>query len=142
MDIARPRPAPLLSRFAAGAVDLVFVVVVFAVAIAMGALVPEGDIDEASIFIPRVLIAAFFVGALAVYFIVAEAHYGRTPGKALFGLRVAMGDGRPVTAGAAIVRNLLRPVDYAYAIGALVLVVTRRRQRIGDLVAGTMVIED
>lgn len=67
---------------------------------------------------------------------------GRTPGKALLGLRVVRDDGRRVDPGSSLVRNLLRIVEYplVYLPGIAMVLAHPRHQRIGDLVAGTYVI--
>jgi uncharacterized RDD family membrane protein YckC len=84
-----------------------------------------------------------------VYFAALEAHAGRTPGKAALGLRVLTTTGRPIGLRAAALRNVLRAADalpLAYAAGCLSIAglvsmsATRRFQRLGDLVAGTMVV--
>ncbi len=78
-----------------------------------------------------------------------EGWLGRTPGKAAFGLRVVTTTGRPIGFRAAALRNILRAADalpLTYTAGLLSLAglvsmsVTRRFQRLGDLVAGTIVI--
>ncbi len=78
-----------------------------------------------------------------VYFWVCEAAWGQTLGKRLFGLRVARTDGGRIGYGGAFVRTALRVVDFlpvAYAVGAVAISATRRRQRLGDLTAGTVVV--
>ncbi|WP_316412106.1 RDD family protein [Mesoterricola silvestris] len=70
---------------------------------------------------------------------------GRTLGKRWLGLRVLMADGRPVGWMASLIRNLLRVVDIlpgSYTVGFISMLVTRDFQRIGDLVAGTLVVHD
>lgn len=84
---------------------------------------------------------AFVVAALA-YHIVLEALFGATLGKGLLGLEVRNGSGeRPWLTST--IRNLVRVVDASifYVLAFVVALFTRRRQRIGDLVAGTTVIE-
>ena len=82
----------------------------------------------------------------SAYFAVFEVIWsGQTPGKRLVGLRVIDVSGRPVSAYAAILRNLLRLVDqlpgfYAFAIVSVLL--TKRHQRLGDLAAGTVVVHE
>jgi uncharacterized RDD family membrane protein YckC len=80
------------------------------------------------------------------YFIVLEGLWGgRTPGKAAARIRVVRADGRPVTWTQVTVRNLLRIVDFLpfyYIVGGLLVVLTRRSQRLGDLAAGTVVVRD
>ncbi len=78
-----------------------------------------------------------------VYFAAWEAWRGTTPGKMALGLRVVTTTGRPITAWAAILRNLLRAADVlpvGYVVGVVSMVATDRFQRLGDLVADTMVV--
>jgi uncharacterized RDD family membrane protein YckC len=92
-----------------------------------------------------VLLAIVFV-IYTAYFAVFEVLWnGQTPGKRLVGLRVIDATGRPVTAYAVIIRNLLRLIDQApgfYAIAIVSVLVTERHQRLGDLAAGTVVVHD
>jgi uncharacterized RDD family membrane protein YckC len=84
-----------------------------------------------------------------VYFALLEALRGVTPGKAAFGLRVLTVTGRPIGFREAILRNVLRAADampLTYTAGFVSLAglasmsVTSRFQRLGDLVAGTLVV--
>lgn len=68
---------------------------------------------------------------------------GATPGKRKMGLEVVHDDGTPVSASASLLRNLLRVVDFmplAYCAGLVVMLMTGRFQRLGDLAAGTLVV--
>jgi hypothetical protein len=59
------------------------------------------------------------------------------------GLRVVTTAGRPIGFGPAALRNVLRAADAlptGYAIGVCAMALSPRFQRLGDLVAGTMVI--
>ncbi len=88
-----------------------------------------------------VLVALF--AAQWLYFLLFEGTIGRTPGKAALGLRVVTTSGRPIGVRAAALRNLLRAADLlptAYLAGFAAMVLSSRFQRIGDLVAGTMVV--
>lgn len=70
---------------------------------------------------------------------------GRTPGKRLAGLRVVRVGGRPVDFISSAIRNVLRVVDFLplfYGLGMLVVLLTARNQRVGDLAAGTLVVRD
>ncbi len=70
---------------------------------------------------------------------------GRTLGKRWLGLRVLQRDGLPITWGPSLLRNLLRFVDalpFAYTVGLFSVLITRDFQRVGDLVAGTLVVHD
>jgi uncharacterized RDD family membrane protein YckC len=70
---------------------------------------------------------------------------GATPGKRAFGLKVVMDNGLPVTAAAALTRNLLRTADflpfgYGFAIASILL--RRDCKRLGDVAAGTIVVHE
>lgn len=68
---------------------------------------------------------------------------GRTPGKRALGLRVVRDGGYPVGFIDAVLRNLLRAADFlpaGYLIGLMVMAGDRQSRRLGDLVAGTMVV--
>lgn len=72
-------------------------------------------------------------------------HQGRTPGKKNFRIRVVNDDGSPVTFGPSLLRNLLRVVDFlplAYVAGCIASISNRQFKRLGDLVAGTLVVYD
>jgi len=71
---------------------------------------------------------------------------GQTPGKRWLKLRVIREDGRPITFWEASVRNLLRTFDMMpfpfYSIGLISVFSTTRDQRVGDMVAGTVVVRE
>ena len=90
------------------------------------------------------LIAGLLCSALTfLYFWLGEAAFGATLGKALVGIRVLrMGTHGRLAASA--IRNGLRFVDGIgfYLVGAMVAACSRRSQRLGDLIAGTVVVEN
>lgn len=68
---------------------------------------------------------------------------GVTPGKHMFDIKVLMDDGTPVGWQAALLRNLLRAVDFLplfNVVGLISMVITTNFQRLGDLAAGTLVV--
>ena len=68
---------------------------------------------------------------------------GQSPGKRIFGLRVVLNDGSPVSAGASFIRNLLRFVDGyigLYLIAFISASASQAFRRPGDWAAGTLVI--
>ncbi len=68
---------------------------------------------------------------------------GRTPGKRAMRLRVVKEGGHPINFMDALLRNLLRAADFlpnAYAVGVAVMGFDPHFRRLGDLVAGTMVV--
>lgn len=94
--------------------------------------------------------AAWFavIGFLVLigYPIVAEAFFGgQTLGKRALGIHVVMDDGSPVRFMAAAMRGLVRLVDLLPGVGlvgAISILASARSQRLGDLVAGTLVVHD
>lgn len=89
-----------------------------------------------------VLLLALFA-AQWVYFVVLEGRSGRSIGKRAVGIRVVSTNGRPIGWRAAALRNLLRAADAlptGYLVGLGSMTLTSRFQRLGDLVAGTMVV--
>lgn len=76
------------------------------------------------------------------YFVYFEVDSGQTIGKRAMGIVVVTDEGEDVDYAAGFIRNLLRPVDFLpgfYLLGALVMVITERSQRIGDYGADTVV---
>ncbi len=70
---------------------------------------------------------------------------GQTPGKRLLHLRVIKADGTPVGWSDVFLRNISRPLDTFGPMGLIGLVMiffSRRAQRPGDIMAGTLVIHE
>lgn len=133
------RLAGMGSRVAAHLLDIVVVVGAF-LAIAFSVSLLLGGIDGG--------LSMLFIGAGIIlipfgYFVLLEGLWnGQTLGKKATGIRVRMVDGTPVTFAAALGRNLLRPADMlpgSYFLGFLAMFANEKSQRIGDLVAGTIV---
>ncbi len=82
------------------------------------------------------------------YFVLFETMWnGQTPGKRLMKLRVVREDGRPVRFFDVFVRNILRlAVDFmpapSYAVGVISIIFGSRSKRVGDFVAGTVVVKE
>jgi len=80
------------------------------------------------------------------YFAVFESVWnGQTPGKRWMNLRVIQDSGRPLNAFQAIARNMLRFVDQIpgfYCFGIASALLNRRNKRLGDFVAGTVVVHE
>ena len=82
--------------------------------------------------------------ATVVYGFLLEGLYGYTPGKYLLGLVVIKPDGSNCTIGASILRNLLWIVDALPTFNLIAMVsilLTDDNQRVGDLVADTVVVK-
>lgn len=96
--------------------------------------------NDASIGVTLLILFALEWG----YYVVAESiGSGQSPGKRILGLRVIDERGRPASFSAIVLRNLLRAADalpLTYAVAAVVMAGDRRFRRLGDLVAGTIVV--
>ena len=77
------------------------------------------------------------------YYIVPESLYGASLGKQLLGVCVVRVDGRPLSVGSIVTRNVLRFVDVLpgfYLLGGISVLMTAYSQRVGDRWAGTTVV--
>lgn len=82
---------------------------------------------------------AIYIG----YFVVLETLWqGQTPGKKWTKIRVIRDNGKPERLPQAILRALLRPIDDLLFIGVFFIIFSQREKRIGDLVAGTIVVQE
>ncbi|MBK1987728.1 RDD family protein [Sphaerospermopsis aphanizomenoides BCCUSP55] len=86
------------------------------------------------------LLSLFFI--YTGYFVFFETIWqGQTPGKRIAKIRVVRDDGRPLSLQQAALRALLRPIDETLFIGACLIMFGKSEKRLGDLVAGTIVIQ-
>lgn len=110
---------------------------------------PDRLVSEMPKWTIAILIIVLFL-IFAGYFIAFEWLWnGQTPGKRLMKLRVIRDDGRPLTLWEAIARNLLRIGDAVpgfvlpvYSVGLIVIFLSGRDQRLGDIFAGTVVVRE
>ncbi|HHP7230776.1 MAG TPA: RDD family protein [Xenococcaceae cyanobacterium] len=87
--------------------------------------------------------ALIFFSIYVGYFIFFETIWqGQTIGKKKAKIRVIADDGKPTTLGKSSLRALLRPVDDLLFIGVFFIALSKQEKRIGDLVAGTLVIQE
>jgi uncharacterized RDD family membrane protein YckC len=84
-----------------------------------------------------------WTGLIALYYILMEGYIGQTLGKMALGIRVVREDNGEVPGlKAATIRTILRIVDglFSYAVAFVSVVVTEKRQRLGDMAAHTLVV--
>lgn len=138
------RPAGVGSRGVALLIDLA---VQFAMAIAWIWAISETGLSADAAAVEAVVLS-LFVGTVLGYPVGFETLWrGRTLGKAAMGLRVVRDDGGPIRFRHAFVRGLVGVVvdRPGVSVGLLALVpmlTTRKSKRLGDLAAGTVVIQD
>ena len=136
------------SRFLALAIDTL-------IQLAVGLVVGIGGslaIGAMALVSPRVSLWGFAILVL-FYFLLYFGYFaffeiiwnGQTPGKRKAGIRVIKDSGRPLTPAESIGRNLMRIVDWLpafYAVGIVSAICTRENKRLGDLIAGSLVVRE
>jgi uncharacterized RDD family membrane protein YckC len=142
---AMPRRAGLPRRFVALMLDSI--IVFFPLAIVIGLMTGGGYAERSEGSLNAgvdVSGRAFWLFVLLwlAYYVFGEALTGATIGKGMVGIRVVDEHGEHPSLGAAIGRNLLRPVDglFFYLVGAIFALASPRRQRLGDRAAHTVVV--
>lgn len=133
--------AGVASRAGAKALDMlalagIYLVLAFVAAFMFTALPDVGGAVVAVVVSPLVYFG---------WFVTFETVLQRTPGKAAFGLRVVGADGTPVRFQQALLRNLVGLVELVFLGGFIAIIVTlfsSSDQRVGDMVAGTLVVRE
>jgi uncharacterized RDD family membrane protein YckC len=145
------------SRGAAVLVDTVLQLIALTVLMLVGVLgvgfaaglAGAGGFSFASPAAGAVLIGIYALATLVVtagYFMVFEILWnGQTPGKRLVGVRVIRENGYPIRPIDAVIRNLVRVVDwlpFTYGVGVLTMLLNKRSKRLGDFASGTIVVRE
>lgn len=136
-------PAGLGPRMWAYFIDLcISLLIIIALAIVVSLLSPILQISAAH----SGIMAVGFFAVTFFYYVLFEYFWdGRSPGKKVAKIRVIKVAGYPISFWDSFLRNLLRTADLLlpfYGVGMLVMLGTRRMQRLGDLVAGTFVVHE
>ena len=143
------------SRAAAAIVDQIIIglsiVAIFFVVAFLFAMIAGGDIGKGfeAVFgswATAVMIFAMFALSWGYYVFFEALSDGQTPGKKMFGLRVVQDGGYSISFGASAVRNIIRILDAQpgifYVVGMVSAVFSRTAKRVGDHVAGTIVVHE
>jgi uncharacterized RDD family membrane protein YckC len=138
------------SRFLASLLDTMIVVLLQVAMLIVLTLIirsVDGSVfsDQISAWVYAIfgLVAAIFYWGYYIFF--EMLWNGQSPGKRWVGLRVIRGDGTPITLSESLIRNLARLVDFlpaAYGIGIVTMFIDKQSRRLGDLAAGTLVVQD
>jgi len=103
-------------------------------------------ISEGSLWITALSSLVVFVIFFGYFIFFETVWSGQTPGKRWLKLRVIQEDGRPITFFAAMARNIIRFFDMLlppfYSIGIISIFASEQAKRLGDYVAGTVVIKE
>jgi uncharacterized RDD family membrane protein YckC len=140
------------SRFLAVLIDSLFqfgALIAFGLIVlvisATGGRATIGGLPAGIVWLWAIFILVYFV-LMYGYFILFEAIWnGQTPGKRITHLRVIKDSGQPITAIDSVARNLMRIIDqlpFAYGIGVLCASISSQSKRLGDYVAGTVVVHE
>jgi uncharacterized RDD family membrane protein YckC len=101
-------------------------------------------LNEAAEFVVALTIILTSVVTFGYYILFEYLWSGQTPGKRTTGIRVIREGGYPVDLYCVILRTVLRIIDFMpllYCVGMASMLATRRYQRVGDVLAGTMVVK-
>ena len=132
------------SRFLAMALDTLIQAAIYIVLGVTVAVVPVFNKTVGTWWFAIIVLAFFCV--YWGYFALFELFWrGQTPGKRLVGIRVIKESGRPVNAIESVGRNLMRVIDSLptmYATGLVVMLINKKNKRLGDMVAGTIVVHE
>ncbi len=93
-----------------------------------------------------ILLIVQFLIMWGYHFVFEGFRDGQTPGKRLMRIRVVRDGGFAVTPQEAGIRNIMRAIDMmppiTYVIGMIAVALSRSGKRLGDMVAGTMVVRE
>jgi uncharacterized RDD family membrane protein YckC len=143
--------AGLGTRLMAAIVDMIFLGLIAFFALCLGVFgltavfATISDDDTASLIAVAIVVLIFFFVLWGYYVLFETIWQGQSPGKRWTGLRVIQEGGYPIGFSQAAIRNIVRIADFLpffYIIGAIVMLVDSRSRRLGDLVAGTIVVKE
>ncbi len=126
-------PASIGLRMGAFGFDMLFLYGYSVFQVSLASLYNANSAISSYLYAIVVLIPVF-------YHPVCEQLWGGSLGKRILGMRVVMQNGESVSIGASILRWLLYFVDSIMALGLLTMLCNKKNMRIGDLAAGSIVI--
>jgi len=143
------------SRFVGALIDLLILFAFYFVMFFVLALIFAGasvtgstagtELDTAGKWVLAIFIFLNFLLVWGYYALFEALWRGQTPGKRVMKLRVLKDSGRQITFFESLARNLLRFIDYLpgfYLVGVVTMLCNKRSKRLGDLVAGTIVVHE
>src|SRR5262249_20231885 len=145
--------AGLGSRVYAALIDLLICIAMY-VAILVGLVLLVRDergasanaVTPSTTFVAAVMILFLFAILWGYYLLFEGLRDGQTPGKRMLRLRAVRDGGYSVGFSASAVRNLMRIIDlqpaFSYLVGISSVVFTKSGKRLGDIVAGTLVVRE
>lgn len=145
------KPADLGSRFIAILIDtiiqILLIIPVIVLIVLMEFLMPgKSNFNFLASWLTGLLFILLFILGFSGYHIFFELMWnGKTPGKRIASIKVIRDGGFPVEVTSSFIRNLIRIVDFVpfyYFAGIISIVLCKNKKRLGDIVAGTIVIKE
>ena len=99
-------------------------------------------ITNASGFVLGFLIITWFVIYFCYFILLEMLMNGQSIGKRMFGLRVICDNGQPVGLLQSMIRNFFKALFDIFYIGIFVILFSKKHKRVGDMVAGTIVVAE
>jgi len=140
LDVAGPG-----SRFLAGLIDAVLVGMLLTASLVGLTVLSNVDPTGASTFVQGFLVLGFLLVVVGYFVAFHTLSEGRTPGKTALGLRVIGQDGQTPDLLANVLRGVLMIPDalpVPLFLGVISIALSPRRQRLGDMLAGTLVVRE
>lgn len=125
-----------------GAIALVILVATLFAVPLIGLIERLGGLGNIELWLLALAVLAIFVIYVGYFALLEASSQGQTPGKRIAKIRVIRDDGRPVSIFQTTLRSLLRPIDEFLFLGFFLIVFFNgQEKRLGDLVAGTLVVQ-
>ncbi|MGG4166586.1 RDD family protein [Rossellomorea vietnamensis] len=144
------QPAGLGSRAAALMIDQIILTIInISIVVFLFFVLADDNLklnmfDFNSVLLGFVLITIFVINW--GYFFALEYFWGgKTVGKRMLGIRVMQENGHSVTLLSCFIRNLMRIIDMlpvSYFLGMIMIFLHSKHKRLGDIVAGTIVVHE
>ena len=133
-----PKLATIGSRFGAAIIDFVIIAIIF---VGFWELWGEHQMatESTDMELTGLPALAFFAVCFAL-FPLQEGLTGKTIGMLVMGIKVKRKDLTDATVGNSVVRHIFDVIDCFFFVGMIVAASNPKRQRIGDIVAGTLVV--
>ena len=140
------------SRALAALIDsLLCIATIIGIVVAVGELTPASTSGQSKpsffdAWATAIITLAVFCVLWGYYVLFEGLADGQTPGKRILRLRVVRDGGYSVTFGASAIRNIVRLIDiqpvFLYAVGIVSVILNKSGKRVGDIVAGTIVVRE
>lgn len=132
------QPANIFKRVIAVIIDHAILLISF---YAIYTQLWQGDINNVAVSTNQFII---FTAITIGYFFSLEWLFHKSIGKKIMGLKVIRITGQSPDLLSSLIRNIIRPIDFIgfYLLGLIFITYSDLNQRLGDMIAGTYVIEE